>query len=273
MVNWYKHDIPAWMDGTESLSDGAYRAYHVICQLIYLNEGPIACNEHGIAGRCRQSLRAFRRNLKELMDAEKITLVNGRLGNYRADAELAKIHDNRIKAGEGGEKSGEIRKSKAKALKNNDTVQPTLPDDRSLKDKTREDETRIEPDPRAIELRKAIVNAYAAVNSPHIPDTSRVEVWLRQGHDPEIILATVRSRLERKPSISTLSYFDNAIREAHEACRATAATAEEIDWHHWCQFFKANGSWPTFLGPTPDLTGCRAPADVLYQYGFSEEAA
>ena len=32
----------------EALSDGAYRAYHVICQLIYLNEGPVALNEHGI---------------------------------------------------------------------------------------------------------------------------------------------------------------------------------------------------------------------------------
>ena len=44
MVAFYKHDIAAWMDGTESLSDRAYRAYHVIVQMIYLNEGPIALN-------------------------------------------------------------------------------------------------------------------------------------------------------------------------------------------------------------------------------------
>ena len=51
MVAWYKHDIPDWMDGTEGLDDGPYRVHHVVCQLIYLNEGPIALNEKGIAGR------------------------------------------------------------------------------------------------------------------------------------------------------------------------------------------------------------------------------
>jgi hypothetical protein len=44
-----------------------------------VNEGPIALNEHGIAGRCKQSIRAFRASLKELLDDEKLALVNGRL--------------------------------------------------------------------------------------------------------------------------------------------------------------------------------------------------
>jgi len=49
-----KHDIAAWMDGTEQLDAEPYRAYHVICQLIYLNEGPVPLQFRGpYAGRCK----------------------------------------------------------------------------------------------------------------------------------------------------------------------------------------------------------------------------
>jgi hypothetical protein len=105
MVAFYKHDIPAWMDGTENLSDGAYRAYHVICQLIYLNEGPIALNERGIAGRCHQRLEDFRRYLKQLISSEKIVVDDGKVFNERCSAELSKIRENRGRGSLGGEAS------------------------------------------------------------------------------------------------------------------------------------------------------------------------
>jgi uncharacterized protein YdaU (DUF1376 family) len=142
MVAWYKHDIPAWMDGTESLDAEPYRAYHVICQLIYMNEGPIALNEHGIAGRCKQSVRTFRAALKVLLDSGKLTLDDGRLNNSRAEKELENVSDNRVNAGKGGQKSGEVRKSISKPLKSKKSDEASLQDDRSLK--TRLEETREE---------------------------------------------------------------------------------------------------------------------------------
>src|SRR6266704_2040884 len=111
MVAWFKHDIPAWMDGTEALDAEPYRAYHVICQLIYMNEGPIALNEHGIAGRCKQSIRTFRASLKMLLELGKLTLSEGRLANSRAGKELENVAENRVNAGKGGKKSGEVRNS------------------------------------------------------------------------------------------------------------------------------------------------------------------
>lgn len=132
------------MDGTEGLDDGPYRAYHVICQLIYLNEGPIALNEHGIAGRCKQSIRTFRASLKALLDMGKLTLSEGRLDNSRAKKELENISDNRVNAGKGGVKSGEVRKSRAKPLENKEPEQASLQIDGSQKrreEKTREDKT------------------------------------------------------------------------------------------------------------------------------------
>jgi uncharacterized protein YdaU (DUF1376 family) len=142
MVAWFKHDIPAWMDGTEALDAEPYRAYHVICQLIYLNEGPIALNEHGIAGRCKQSIRTFRAALRTLIDLGKLTLLDGRLANSRAEKELENVSENRVNASKGGKKSAEVRNSHNKSLINNNQSQASLQEDRSLK--TREDETREE---------------------------------------------------------------------------------------------------------------------------------
>ncbi|MBX3537319.1 MAG: YdaU family protein [Chelatococcus sp.] len=102
MGDWYRHDIPAWMDGTEGLGDGAYRAYHVICQLIYTNEGPVVLNERGIAGRCNQQVHRFRKNLKELIDAGKVHLDGGRIFNERCDRELSSVLKNRENASKGG---------------------------------------------------------------------------------------------------------------------------------------------------------------------------
>ena len=160
MVGFYKHDIPAWMDGTEALSDGAYRAYHVIVQLIMLNEGPIARNDRGIAGRCNQTLKTFLRNLAELITVGKIQVVDCKLDNGRAASELVAIRANRANATKGGkisrksEKISEnLEKTPAelekiqessgiydtKSLKTNDPIQASLKDGLSLKEKRRED--------------------------------------------------------------------------------------------------------------------------------------
>ena len=160
MVGFYKHDIPAWMDGTEGLSDGAYRAYHVILQLIMLNEGPIARNERGIAGRCNQTLKTFSRNLAELIAARKLRVVDGKLDNGRAATELMAIRANRSNAAKGGKSSRKVEKISenlektpadleksqesggfhpANPLENRDPGQASLKQDSSLKEKRRED--------------------------------------------------------------------------------------------------------------------------------------
>ncbi|CAO4179525.1 DUF1376 domain-containing protein [Methylorubrum populi] len=146
MVGFYKHDIPAWMDGTEALSDGAYRAYHVIVQLIMLNEGPITLNERGLAGRCNQTLKLFLRHLDELVRAGKLAVEGGRISNARAARELETVQKNRENAGKGGKISAQQRKTApdpqseiAKSLENNDAGEAAPQRDRSLKEKRRED--------------------------------------------------------------------------------------------------------------------------------------
>src|SRR5438093_4238523 len=116
-MQFYQHDIPAWMDGTDALTDGQYRAYHVICQLCYQREEPIVNNEIGIAGLCNQRLDFYRANVKALVALGKLQLVEGKLWNPRVQDEIDRVNESRKekqKAGaKGGQKSGEARRKKA----------------------------------------------------------------------------------------------------------------------------------------------------------------
>ncbi len=49
------------------------------------------------------------------------------------------------------------------------------------------------------------------------PDLARLDRWLAQGFEPRIIEAVIREKLAAKPDIRRLSYFENAIQEAHGA--------------------------------------------------------
>lgn len=70
-------------------------------------------------------------------------------------------------------------------------------------------------DTASANLRKEITAAYRDAGSMAFPDTHRATIWLRQGHDPAIIVAVIREILSRKPEIRNLAYFDNPIAAAH----------------------------------------------------------
>lgn len=127
IMKFYKHDIPDWMDATESLSDGAYRAYHVICQLIYTHEGPIRMNERGLAGRCNQRVDRFLKNFNELITGGYVTYNDGIIDQYRCHNELISIAYS-------NDKRSNTLKNKAR-----DKVSP--PKEKTREEKTRQDKT------------------------------------------------------------------------------------------------------------------------------------
>lgn len=275
MVGFYKHDIPSWMDGTESLSDGAYRAYHVICQLIYLNEGPIALNEHGIAGRCRQSVRSFRKHLDELISSGKLRLENGRLANSRAEKELEKIDENRMNAREGGINSGRSRNSAAKPLKVNDADEAPLQEDRSLKDKTRLDKTSISAqsaDGRKPSRRKAkepIADDFAI-----LPTTEQYGIGLGLSKN-EMGRELERFRNHAKQNDRRCADWQMALRNwfmgaAERLNKTPPGSREQIDWEHEVMRFQGGARWPfRTLGPEPGDGGCKVPRDVLEKFNIT----
>ncbi len=80
---------------------------------------------------------------------------------------------------------------------------------------------------RELKLRTGITKAFEAANSPSVPDTGRAALWLAQGYRAEICLAVVSEGVSRKPSISTLAYFDRAIAEAHASAPKNGHATED----------------------------------------------
>lgn len=91
MAGFFKREISAWMDGTESLTAEEYRVYDVVLNLIYLQEGPIVEHEAGMAGRCNMHRLKFRKALDTLVRLGKIVLADGKLSNSRAISEISKF--------------------------------------------------------------------------------------------------------------------------------------------------------------------------------------
>jgi uncharacterized protein YdaU (DUF1376 family) len=140
VIAFYRHHIADWMDGTEDLDAEAYRTYHVIVQLIYLNEGPIANNERGIAGRCRQSLKTYRTAFKRLLDLGKVIIDDeARIRNARAVLELENIDEQRMRASRGGKSASGAAKVRSKPLKTQDAPQADAKDVASEREKRREE--------------------------------------------------------------------------------------------------------------------------------------
>jgi uncharacterized protein YdaU (DUF1376 family) len=199
-LKFYKRDITAWMDGTEALSDGAYRAYDVIVNLIYLHEGPITLNEKGIAGRCNQSTRAFRCHLRELFDSGKLRLDSGKLVNVRAEKEIEILR----KPTKSPERSD-------KPLENN-TARNNGAKPISL-DKTREDKNRQEKisadaldDPRAVLFDEGIT-LLVALGLKEARARPMIGRWLRDASDDAVRVMDAIRRAKSQSVAEPISWI------------------------------------------------------------------
>ncbi len=221
MVAFYKHDIAAWMHGTASLRDGSYRAYHIICQMIYEHEGPLPLNERYLAGACNQSLKSFRVNLRELIEAGKLTLHEGVITNHRAEIELKFVQENRKHAHEGGIRSGETRRKGKKLNENKDNHEAVLHEDRSLREKRRLEKTR--------EERLLCARAHGAVieeefeefwrsyparygGNARKPAKAQFESEVKRGADPKKIIGAIRASVGFDPDKIGTKYIPHAVK-------------------------------------------------------------
>lgn len=122
------------------------------------------------------------------------------------------------------------------------------------------------------DLAKAIVKAFEAANSPNLPDTSRVGLWITQGYDPAIILAVVTDIVRKKPSLQSLNYFDNAIKEAHAVKvpkRIEVEPSQKLSHEDALKLFSRTGVWSKHAPcPEPGHTGCTVPPELFEKYGF-----
>jgi hypothetical protein len=113
-----------------------------------------------------------------------------------------------------------------------------------------------------------------------VPDTNHVEQWLAASYDLPTVLGVIRSKVAKKKDIGHLSYFDNALAEAHQrrntanGSNASAANKEptEEEWEKRVKGFKDYGRWFQDWGGTPDSLGCSAPAHLLTDWAAEKRA-
>lgn len=166
-----------------------------------------------------------------------------------------------------------VKRYRARKCNVTDTVTVTAPEQKQITEQSRADtDARDDLKKRTGDFQQAIVKAFAAGNSPNLPETSRAGLWLSQGYQEDICLAVITDIVKRKPSITTLSYFDKPIADAHASKAPPRVTvpmiAQEIDWDAVLTSFKKFGAWSKYAGPDLDSPECRAPIQMLAKYGL-----
>lgn len=229
---------------------------------------------NGVFSRDRQQRIYSRRLIRDAKKAE-IAVANGKMGG---NPSLRKTKGNSGSDNPtvgGDDKPPDKTRLKAYSPEANSQKQAIL---------SESDAARDPPDPlRAGWLRAEVSKAFDAVGSTTLPDTSRCEVWLRQGRDPELCAAVVREQLARRPDIRSLAYFDGPIRDAHAGREAVAAASVpaaganiEERWRAAINAWKSGWwmvQWEDFCGGPPDSPRCTIPAALLEECGANVAAS
>lgn len=134
--DWYAHNPRDFIDGIIGLGPECIGAYITILDLIYLREGPIRNDGRWLSGIMGCSKRLADSLVLKLIEAGKLTLIDGHLSNVRAEFELensAKLMRNQREWGANGGRMSAERRTKSNEINENGQG--------SLKQETRQDKT------------------------------------------------------------------------------------------------------------------------------------
>lgn len=272
MSNWFRFYDDAVNDPKIiRLPDDLYRAWvNILC---------IAAKNDGVLPDLGDVALILR--VKDVRAAELITkLVRAKL--LDDDGGVYSPHNWQGRQFKSDDSGPRVKKHREKKLRNarvtaecNVTPSPerNAPEEkRSDVEENKADAARDDLKKRTGDFQQAIVKAFAAGNSPNLPETSRAGLWLSQGYQEDICLAVITDIVKRKPSITTLSYFDKPIADAHASKapprQAVPMIAQEIDWDAVLKTYKRLGVWSKYAGPDLDSPECRAPREMLAKYGL-----
>lgn len=131
---------------------------------------------------------------------------------------------------------------------------------------------------RETELRVSITQAFEQAGSPSAPDTSRAALWLEQGYEPNIILPIISEIVKKKPGITSLSYFDTPIKEAHavksDPKQTYVGQPAKIELEEAVRLFAKTRVWSKYAPcGEPGQSTCTASAELLARYGLAPDGS
>jgi hypothetical protein len=129
----------------------------------------------------------------------------------------------------------------------------------------------------------AIANRWFAIANRHAPEARVYKRRRREGRraPPSPRRFVSRTQTQRHKPIGTLHHYDEDVRNVWRQTQEWRARSAgppgakkpltEEQWTILVKVYYEHGGWG-HPGPTPDCTGCEAPADILAQYGFGPKA-
>jgi hypothetical protein len=268
MSRWFRFYDDAMHDAKLlRLSDATFRAWMTLLCVASKNDGALPpAEEIAITLRCKPALVAGW--IAELV-------ASGLIDKTASGFSPHNWADRQYKSDSSAERMKRHRDRKR-------DVTPTVTSDVTVtvQNRTEADtdqnraDVRDDTQKRVGDFAQAVVRVYAECNSTVLPETSRCTIWLSQGYDPEVCLAAIAQILARKPSISSLSYFDQPIADAHAKKapprRALNNDPKPVDWDNVIAFYKRTKIWSRGAGPDPDSPACLAPPEILQKYGIQQ---
>lgn len=290
-----------FLAGIAGLKADEIAVYTVALMLIYDRGGPVVADYEHIGWRCQMRPSSAKKLVERLIERGKLGLYEGRLTNNRAEIELSFRRDLAEISRRNGKRH--VAKVDAEANENKDLAKPAgsrqepvtrsqIPEARTASHVPERVSAPApaparEADPArddVMRARVAIAKAFTDAGHAFPPDTGRVAVWAAQGYAPALIVSVVSSGLSRRPNVSTLAYFDNALKEAHErrvvpaplpqTSEERAAAIPDTAWDRAVGHYRRSGEWLRIGGsPAPDQAGCLAPEAILEKHGYGPALA
>lgn len=292
-LDWYPRNSKKALDGMRHLSLELRGAYNTLLDLIYLRGGAVPDDERWLAGNMGCSVRRWRQLRQDLLDDGRI-IARGEgksavLSDERAEEEIENQNSRRKTNGESGSKGGRKTAEKRREPSENNTVDQATAEATDVAPLQLRQDSKITPlsPPLGADLRQADIDAIWAITpSESRKRSSRKDVGrallaaVKRGKPPANVLAGLKA------------YFasDQATKDGGAFVKGVHRMIENDRWEAFIEPDPAKGEWTPdrwraalrihvdsgrqrwseTVGPRPGEPGCRAPADVLAEFGFGQ---
>lgn len=210
---------------------------------------------------------------------------HGRIYSRRMIRDAKKAATARKNGKDGGNPS--LRKQKDNEASDKGEVKPTLKAHKpeAIFQKAANAASAREPDlddRRRLQIvgaRQAVIDAFREAGSLATPDAGKIDVWAANGWPLDLCVAIVRSGMQRRRDIRSLSYFEPEIRDAIASKRRAPPMPAMADPNDPIVDFGGGftaalssiqraidrGRWREEWGPKLGSPGCRVPPEIAAQ--------